>query len=232
MIYIVTGVSRGIGKAVTELLLTSEKKVIGLGRSSSIKHRNFTFLQVDLANSEQISHLKFEFGNEPVTLINNAAIIGTIRRISEQKSLDLEEVLKVNTIAPMLLTHRIYSSIKDKKGFTLVNISSGAANRAIPSWSAYCASKAALNMLTETFYLEELEKGNKIKVYAVSPGVVDTEMQEKIRSVSELEFSQVHNFRQLKKTNQLFSSREVATRLLHLLNEPFTGNIFKDLRNQ
>ena len=130
----------------------------------------------------------------------------------------------------MLLAHKIYQKIENKDSFTLVNISSGAANRAIPSWAGYCASKAALNMLTESFYLEEREKGNHPKVYAVSPGVIDTDMQVQIRSSKKSDFSSVDNFIGMKEENQLFTPQEAALRLIQLLNAADFDSIFYDLR--
>src|SRR5690606_16985856 len=118
----------------------------------------------------------------------------------------------------------------DLDDFSLVNISSGAANRAIPSWAGYCASKAALNMLTETFYLEELEKGNNPIVYAVAPGVIDTDMQVQIRSSLQSDFSSVDNFKALKSNKSLFTPKEAAVKLLYLLEKPFDGEVFQDLR--
>ena len=90
VIYIVTGVSRGIGKAIAENYLNQGFKVIGVGRLHSIEHANFSFEKCDLSDLESTRQLfvnqKFK---EPVTLINNAGIIGSIRRISEQEKLDI-----------------------------------------------------------------------------------------------------------------------------------------------
>lgn len=228
--YIVTGVSRGLGKAIIEELLEKNEKVIGIGRSHGFNHPNFSFLECDLANPESIDMLDFPDFKGKVTLINNAGIIGNIKRLSDQLSNDLQAVLNVNVTSPIYLMKKVYSKVKNKSDFSLINISSGAANRSIPSWAGYCASKAALNMLTETFYLEELEKGNNPIVYAVAPGVIDTDMQVQIRSSHQNDFSSVNNFKELKSNNSLFSSQEAAQKLLFLLNMPFEGEVFQDLR--
>lgn len=228
--YIVTGVSRGLGKAIVEELLGRKEHVIGIGRTHSFDHPNFSFLECDFSTPDKIENLEFPQLKGTVTLINNAGIIGDIKRISDQKNLDLEHVMAVNVISPMQLTQLIYGKVESKNDFTLVNISSGAANRAIPSWSSYCASKAALNMLTETFYLEEIEKGNHPKVYAVAPGVIDTDMQTQIRSAEKSDFSALENFQELKNSNSLFSVTEASNRLLALIDKPFTGQIQQDLR--
>lgn len=228
---IVTGVSRGVGKAVAELYLEKGYEVIGLGRTNVLEHENYSFFQLDLADSTALKSFDLSWIKDSVTLINNAGIIGNISRISDQVDWDLSDVLQVNTIAPMELAKKVYEKCASSEDFTLVNISSGAANRAIPSWAAYCASKAALNMLSETFYLEEKEQNRNIKVYAVAPGVIDTDMQKKIRSTDPSEFSALQNFIDLKENDQLFSPEECADRLFSLLNKSYSGEVFYDLRN-
>ena len=230
IMYIITGVSKGLGKALTEKLLAQNSTVIGIGRSHEFNHPKFTFIQCDLNDKDAVENLKISIPSAPVTLINNAGIIGEIKRLGEQSSPDVQEVLMVNTVAPVLLWHKIYKLVSKKDDFTLVNISSGAANRAIPSWAAYCASKAALNMLSETFYLEEKENGNNPNVYAVAPGVMDTSMQMQIRNSSEDDFSAVQNFIAMKENDALFSPEEAANRLLKLLDQPYSGEVFYDLR--
>lgn len=229
--YIVTGVSRGLGRAMCDLLLSKGEKVIGIGRTNTINHSNYSFYPCDLSSPGAVDKLNIEMENGPITLVNNAGILGTIGRITDQTPLVLEEVLRVNTIAPMELTRLIYSQVVDKNTFRLVNISSGAANRAIPSWGAYCASKSALNMLSETFYLEEKEKGWSPNVYVVSPGVIDTEMQVQIRSANKDDFSSLEKFIELKTQGQLFSPQEAAQRLFNLLEQPYSGELFFDLRS-
>ena len=228
---IVTGVSRGLGKAIAEHYLRNGQYVMGIGRSHDIVHSNFSFQKCDLSDLDQVKSMKFNVLTGAVTLINNAGIIGEIDRISDQRELDIDEVLTVNVSAVAILTNKVYNNSLDKNKFSLVNISSGAAKRAIPSWAAYCASKAALNMYTETFYREELEKGFTPNVYAVAPGVVDTGMQKEIRSVSPQSFSAHENFVRMKNENELFSAEEAASRLAKLLEMEYSGEVNSDLRD-
>lgn len=229
--YIITGVSRGIGKAIAEYYLNQGEQVLGIGRSHSINHEHFSFLTCDLSDLSQVKSLELPAFGSPVTLINNAGVIGRIQRLSDQEELDIDKVLTVNVSAVAVLTHKVYVSIEDKNTFSLVNISSGAANRAIPSWAAYCTSKAALNMLSEAFFAEEREKGFHPRVLAVAPGVVDTDMQGEIRAVDDKDFSSIERFKSLKTENQLFSPEEVARRLAILLETEPTDQVFRDLRD-
>lgn len=230
--YIVTGVSRGLGEAIVHALLSEGHKVLGVGRSHSINHPLFSFLECDLSDLNALMELNIQVSEGPITLINNAGVIGNIGRLSEQDFPDVENVLMVNTVAPTVLTTKVYNQMTNKSTFTLVNISSGAANRAIPSWGAYCASKAALNMLSETFFFEERELGYSPKVYAVAPGVIDTDMQSQIRAAKEDEFSAVQNFIDMKENDVLFSSKEAAKRLVSLLKKPYTDQVVFDLRSE
>ena len=226
---IITGVSRGLGKALAEYYLDKGETVIGLGRQNFIEHPNYSFFQIDLSLPTAINELDLSWVHGEVTLINNAGIIGEIGRISEMGTWDLENVLQVNAIGPMQLAKRCYN-LSSKDNFTLVNISSGAASRAIPSWAAYCASKSALNMLSETFYLEELELGRTPKVYAIAPGVIDTPMQEEIRGANPKSFSSLQNFIALKKEERLFTPSYCAKLLDQLLSKQYEGDVFYDLR--
>ena len=65
-------------------------------------------------------------------------------------------------------------------GGTIVNVSSGAALRPLEGWSAYCAGKAGMAMLTQAIKLEEAANG--IRVFGFQPGTTDTDMQVLIRA--------------------------------------------------
>lgn len=229
---IITGVSSGIGQALALHFLQKEEKVIGIGRSHSIQHTNFTFLKCDLNDLEGVKQLQFDFtGVSTLTLINNAGVIGAIERISQQSHSDIQEVLTVNTIAPMLLTQTILKQCSPTQPFVLVNISSGAGKRAIPSWASYCASKAALDLFSLTIFEEEKELGRPIKVYSVSPGVVDTSMQTKIRSAHLPTFSSLETFVNLKDQNLLVSASHVVEKLQQLLDQPYDENVIYSLKD-
>lgn len=227
--YIITGTSRGIGRALAELLLEKGETVIGISRTNTVVHPKFTFIECDLSNPTSVSKLDIQTSNSPVILINNAGVLGEIGRISQLRTDTWPTVFQVNLLSVVQLTQKIYSQ-SDKNNFSLVNISSGAANRAIPSWGAYCASKAALNMFSQNFFIEERELGFKPKIYAVAPGVIDTAMQEQIRNTSSEDFSGVDNFKALKQNGQLFSPGEAAQRLLQLLAREYDEEVIYDLR--
>lgn len=229
---IITGVSSGIGKALALHFLDKQEKVLGIGRRNSIQHPNFIFQACDLNDLEAVKKLVFDFSNvTQLILINNAGVIGAIERISQQSQSDIQEVLTVNTISPMLLTQTILKQFPKTQPFVLVNISSGAGKRAIPSWASYCASKAALDLFSLTIYEEEKELGRPLKVYAVSPGVVDTEMQSKIRSAKPPTFSSLETFVNLKNQNLLVSTSLVVEKLQRLLNQPYDEKVIYSLKD-
>lgn len=229
---IVTGISSGIGKATVEFYLHKGEQIVGIGRSNSFTHPRFKFIKCDFSNLKEVSKLTFDFNTrEKVTLINNAGIIGSINRISEQEISDIESVLTVNAIAPLLLTQKILQSLSLEVPIDIVNISSGAGRRPIASWTSYCASKAAMDMFSQTILLEEQERKRPIRVYSVAPGVVDTNMQENIRNANSSTFSSLGSFIDLKKNNELSSPKVVVQKLAHLLSLPYTNQVIYSLRD-
>jgi benzil reductase ((S)-benzoin forming) len=227
----ITGISKGLGKALTLQFLQQGHTVVGIGRSRAIDHPHFSFIQCDMEDLEAVKKIRFSAEGEACMLINNAGIIGTIERISEQTHSDIEQVMKVNTLAPMLLCQQFLKDTSSSKETTIINISSGAASRAIPSWAAYCSSKAALDRFSETVYLEELERKRNIRVYSVAPGVLDTEMQETIRSSSPDAFSSLQSFLKLKNDHELQSPELTAEKLIKLLSLPYEGKVICSLRD-
>jgi benzil reductase ((S)-benzoin forming) len=215
----VTGVSKGLGKALAELYLLKGYNVIGIGRSHNVNHPNFDFVPCDLADIEQVKMINFGSIDEETLFINNAGVIGSIGRISELNDPDPSSLMAVNTVAPMILSSKIANSIAKDKLLTVVNISSGAGKRPIPSWAAYCASKAALDLFSQTFLLEEKERGRAIRVFAISPGVINTAMQEEIRSSKESDFSSLKRFVELKENHELRSPEEVAKLIADMLED-------------
>lgn len=213
----ITGVSKGIGRSLAELFLSKGYQVIGIGRSHTISHPSFSFIHCDLSEEEKVQQLDFGPLNEEIILINNAGVIGTIKRLSDQQSPDILNVLTVNSVVPAILCSKIAAAMPLNQKLTVVNISSGAGRRAISSWAAYCASKAALDMLSMVFKQEEEEKGRDIRVYSIAPGVVDTEMQGVIRSTKKIDFSSLDRFLELKEEGQLRTPDEVANRLFEML---------------
>src|SRR5690606_13239480 len=142
-----TGVSGGIGEALAEQYLQDGETVIGLGRNNTLVHDRYRFVRIDLSDRDEVDKLDLAVGaQDSVTLINNAGMIGTIERVSEQERYDGGEVMALNTVAPMLLSHKVLRELPLNVPVTIVNISSGAALRPIAAWAAYCASKAALTM--------------------------------------------------------------------------------------
>lgn len=232
MTVIITGVSRGLGEALVQTFLAEGHEVTGIGRSCEITAPGFSFIRLDLSDWRQVEDFNFApFPSGEVLLINNAGVLGEIRRTS---SLDQDisgEVMQVNVVAPIQLTRKLARICGDSIPFALVNISSGAGQRPIPSWAAYCASKAALNLFSETFYLEEKELGRNTRVYAVSPGVIDTNMQQHIRTAPAEEFSSSDNFRNLKKNGELESPSRISGKLLKLLDKDFDGKVLQSLRD-
>jgi len=223
MIYIITGTSSGIGKALAHFYLERGNKVIGISRSNSIIDDNFTHVECDLSDKHQlhdISLLDFVSKEDyPIRLINNAGIIGDIKRTHELTLTHYVDMSMVNLVAPQFLCSYVLSSFGFENVDTIINISSGAGQRPIPSWGSYCATKAAIDMFAETLNQEIKELGKSTKVFNVAPGVVDTNMQVSIRNSGAKNFSSHQNFVDLKDNNELRSPEEVAILLDRFIEE-------------
>jgi benzil reductase ((S)-benzoin forming) len=218
----ITGSSKGIGLALTELLLEDGYKVIGLSRSNTMERENFHFQATDLKNLKSVHEFSFDEIADQVILVNNAGIVGDINPIGSVDNQEIELVMNVNTIAPQILTNKFINRFKTEKGsFHVLNISSGAGKKAIDAWATYCASKAAIDLFSETV-AEELEwRGHhNFRIHSCAPGVVDTNMQTVIRSASETEFKLVEHFKELKANNGLSSTKEVAFKLKKIIDKP------------
>lgn len=235
--YFISGTSRGIGKALAEELLKTENNyVIGFSRTNSIKHVHFEFIKIDLTKPEQVNDFRFIniIDAEHIVLINNAGMIGLVEHVGKLDNQSIINVFNINAIAPAILTNNFVKAYKAFCGKKIVlNISSGASRHAIESWSAYCASKAALDMFTSVSGFEQglLYSDNPVRFISVAPGIVDTKMQDEIREVNKNSFNDVEKFIRYKSENKLSQPQIVAQKLVKLIenHEKYPGTIL-DLR--
>lgn len=216
----ITGTSRGIGKALAEVLLEKGWSVTGISRTTAIEHPYYRHVKADLSASwqEWLPRVFSEHeGGQRLALINNAATLGEVGYLGALPPETLATAFTLNVTAPALLLNAFLQRYPRQQKLVL-NISSGAAQYPVDGWGAYCSSKAALDMLTEVAAHEsELAKRSDLKVFSVSPGVVDTSMQEQIRHADKSVFSRVAYFLDLKKGERLADPQDVAYQLLPLI---------------
>ena len=187
---IVTGVSRGLGEALAHALLERGYHVVGVGRTSAFRLAGpfYRFAQAELAQADRIdAMLEAPFTElaarrpEYVCLINNAAV-GTPVGIHGRMASDaIAESLAINLAAPAALCNlfcRVFAD--DAVERRIINVSSGAASNAMPAMSGYCVAKAGLEMLTRVLATEK--QGERFRAITIRPGVIDTGMQEQMRS--------------------------------------------------
>jgi benzil reductase ((S)-benzoin forming) len=229
--FFITGTSRGIGKAIAEqLLLDPQNFVTGLSRTSTIVHERYTHVEIDLSDLAKVSAFNFPVLEQAkkIALINNAGAIGKVHYAGKMDDDSVARVYNVNLVAPTFLTNSFLSSYSSNPAKQIIiNVSSGAGKSAIDGWSVYCATKAGLDMFTKVV-AEELKLSDKknVFIFAVAPGVVDTAMQDEIRTAGVSDFSQVQRFIAYKKSDQLARPDFVAAKYLAILGLP---EKFKDV---
>ena len=227
---LITGTGSGIGKALAELLLSENYLVFGYYRTNQIENKNFTFTTIDLSNLQEVQ--KIQFPNVDVAtdllLVNNAATIGSILPIDKKSEKEIIQEYNLNIISPTLLSRKFINTYSDNKKL-LINIGSGAANKAIASWSAYCATKSGLDMFTEVI---AEEKHKNLTIFSIHPGVVDTNMQKKIRE-SDAEFFPIRQqFIDYYSKNELFSADFVAQKIYQIIaKRVILTDVLVDLRD-
>ncbi|MFX0556536.1 SDR family NAD(P)-dependent oxidoreductase [Maribacter sp. CXY002] len=214
-VFIITGANRGLGQAfVEELIKEPSNYIISISRSRTkdqalYDSSRFHLLEIDLSEENldsKLSVLKNLIDRQEVYFINNASIILPIVKIENLTYEDIERTLAVNITAATLIVKFIIRHFKTN-AHSFVNISSGAAHRAISNWSLYCSSKAFMDIF---FKAAQVEYPN-YRFYSIDPGVIDTAMQESIR---DSDFPEVTNFQNLKKDGKLKSAATAASEIL------------------
>lgn len=223
--YFITGSSKGLGKAVAELLLQSENNfVFGYARSSSIIHQRYYHKHVDFANLEAVQKIKFpELKDaEKIVLMNNAGTVGEIKHVGNLSSQKIIECYNINLVVPTIITNEFLKTYQDSNiDILIINISSGASQSAIDGWSVYCATKAGVDMFSKVTQEEATINKTNVKVLSIAPGIIDTNMQKDIRNADEGNFSNVARFVEYKKNGDLSSAEDAAGKVIQFINNPY-----------
>ncbi len=227
-LYAITGASRGIGasllKCVAALADTEALAVSRSGLSSPVARCED--LRCDLstregqrAAAEALRRKIAERRWHKAVLINNA---GMVEPVAPLERADLDEFLRafaLNVMAPAALMQAFLSSSNGIAERSIINISSGVSHRPVQGWAAYCSSKAALDMLSQVAVAEAQAAGGGVRIASLYPGLVDTAMQDLIRTVSEADFPSVQEFHDWKAQGALQNPDSVAERILTLERE-------------
>ena len=170
---LVTGASRGIGRACSDLLAQAGFSVIGLARKAPEDSFPGEFYEVDVADrGTLVSFLEWLVAERPVVnLINNVGLAGP-ELLEEITSETLDLVLETNLVSAILCAKYCSQIMKEKGQGRIVNISTELILGA-PTRTAYGGAKAALASASRTWALELAEFG--ITVNTIAPGPVDTE---------------------------------------------------------
>jgi benzil reductase ((S)-benzoin forming) len=232
----ITGTSKGLGKAIAELLLEDDNiKVVGISRHQSIEHPNYKHLILDFSNIKTVELFKFPKEEyDKYILINNAGIIEPIAHLGHEFATDLVKNYNINLISPSILINMFMRQFSNLgKPMHIINVSSGAGKYPIDGWSTYNASKAGLDLFSLALKEEiKIDGKDNINVHSIAPGVVKTEMQETIRNSNTENFSKLDKFINYYDNNLLASPEEVAIKFKKVIDEPEKfPDVVIDVRN-
>lgn len=186
----ITGASRGIGAEAGRVFAEAGANVALLARGQSeiadlageigpqvIAIPTNVARYSDVATAVDVTRETFA-GID--VLINNAGVIEPISHLADADPEAWGTVIDVNLKGVFYGMHAVLPVMRAAGGGSILTISSGAAHGPVEAWSHYCASKAAVHMLTRC--LDKEEAANGIRAMGLSPGTVATQMQREIKA--------------------------------------------------
>lgn len=179
---LITGASRGIGRAIAQKLAAPDVTLLLHGRDTVAlaetckavepKCASVVKLIHDLATENGVASLISQVGSDPLSVLVNNAGVAVVKPFREITFEEWKQTIGVNVTAPFLLMQRFAGQMPP--GSSIVNILSVAAKTAFPSWSAYCMSKFALEGFSQSVRAELRE--HCIRVINIYPAATDTEI--------------------------------------------------------
>jgi NAD(P)-dependent dehydrogenase (short-subunit alcohol dehydrogenase family) len=225
---VITGASQGLGAGLARSFAAAGTRLglcarhrpddPGAGDSADLALR----AAVDVTDHAQLSDFADavvdRFGSIDLW-VNNAGVLAPIGPLAEADPREVARNVAVNVVGVANGSALFARHVRTRPGGgVLINISSGAATTPYFGWGPYGASKAALQQLTRVIALEEAAHG--LAAYAVSPGIVDTDMQAMIRDTDAASFPEVERFRQLARDGSFNSAAWVGRHLLEIAFGP------------
>lgn len=234
-VILVTGVSRGIGKYIVELLLTSgsDAVVYGIARSEEpLKELKTKFPETffyvtgdinDAKSLEQLVDHAIRGHGRIDSVIANAGVLEPVQNVNNIDVSAWKKLFDVNFFSVVSLASIALPHLSKVNG-NLILVSSGASTKPYYGWGAYGSSKAALNH----FAMTVAEESSNVKAIAVAPGVVDTQMQVDIREKfgpESMNADALKRFTDLKSNNQLLDPRVPAAVYTRLALDGIPANL-------
>ena len=241
---ILTGSSRGMGAAIAEQCLQTDRVLLCIAR-----HTNPTLARkaqaagatleqwtLDLADTQAAAArleawLRAMDGErfDSATLINNAAAITQLVPLEDADAAELATALRVGLEAPLLLSSAFLRATAQWRARRLgackvLNISSGLGRNAMASQASYCAIKAGMDHFSRAVALEEQAAPHGAKIVSLAPGVIDTDMQVQLRESDAAMFPDRVRFQKFKSEGMLDAPAVAAAKVLGYLGRADFGS--------
>jgi benzil reductase ((S)-benzoin forming) len=220
---VITGASHGLGAGLAARFCELGIRVGICGRKrpeppAGVDRQMVASMSADVRDASDLEALTASvsqrFGRVDLW-INNAGVIDPIGKLADVDPGMIAHHVAVNFIGVANGTRTFARHVRSRPGGgVLVNITSGAANTVYCGWAVYCASKAAVEHLTAVVAEEEKEEG--LRAYSLAPGLVDTDMQAKVRAASPKAFPAVEKFLEAKRNGRFNTTSWVADAVLEL----------------
>jgi len=210
----VTGTASGLGRSLAEAALRRQDTIVyGISRHQTIFQEGYRHISADLSVPSVAAGITFSLHENATeyVLINNAGALGEIAGTGDLQADDIAAVWQLNVVTPHMLCNAfIHAFGQEPTKKVIINITSGAAQRAYDGWSMYCGSKAGMDMFTKVISEEQKKSKSPTMIFAIAPGVMHTKMQDAIRNAEEKNFSSKQKFVHLYQQNELKDANAVA----------------------